>query len=42
MAEENKGVKKIVLVVEDDLLLVQAYKIKLEKEGMEILMATKK
>lgn len=40
MAEENKGVKKIVLVVEDDLLLVQAYKIKLEKEGMEILMAT--
>ena len=38
MAEENK--KKTVLVVEDDMLLVQAYKIKLEKEGMETLVAT--
>ena len=38
MAEENK--KKTVLVVEDDMLLVQAYKIKLEKEGMETWVAS--
>ena len=38
MAEENK--KKNVLVVEDDLLLVQAYKIKLEKEGIKTWVAT--
>ncbi|MFA4890594.1 MAG: response regulator [Candidatus Paceibacterota bacterium] len=40
MIEENKNGKKVVLVVEDDLLLVQAYKIKLEKEGMETWVAT--
>lgn len=40
MTEENKSGRKNVLVVEDDLLLVQAYKIKLEKEGLETLVAT--
>lgn len=39
MAEENKTVKKNVLVVEDDQLLIQAYKLKLEKEGMETYIA---
>ena len=31
--------KKTVLIIEDELFLVQAYKIKFEKEGVNILVA---
>ena len=43
MAEAEKDTatkKKIVFVIEDDLFLIQAYQIKLEKEGVEIWTAT--
>ncbi len=32
--------KKKILVVEDDLFLIRAYQIKLEKEGFEVMVAT--
>ena len=32
--------KKTVLVIEDDLFLIQAYKIKLEKENLEVWLAS--
>lgn len=38
MDKESK--KKIVFVVEDDELLVKAYQLKLEKEGLEVWVAT--
>lgn len=37
---ENKVDKKKVLVIEDDLFLIRAYQIKLEKEGFEVWVAT--
>lgn len=43
MAEEQKNNsvnKKIVFVVEDDLFLVQAYQVKLEKEEFGVWIAT--
>lgn len=43
MAEEqknNSANKKIVFVVEDDLFLIQAYQVKLEKEKFEVWIAT--
>lgn len=37
---QEKKSKKIVFVIEDDTFLVQAYQIKLKKEGIEVWVAT--
>lgn len=37
---KSKNNKNIVFVVEDDIFLVKAYQIKLEKEGVEVWTAT--
>lgn len=38
--KENLGIKKTVLIIEDDVFLVKAYQIKFEKEGFNVLTAT--
>ena len=38
--KENIKKRGVVFVVEDDLLLVKAYQAKLEKEGLEVWIAT--
>lgn len=37
---KSKNKKNVVFVVEDDVFLIKAYQIKLEKEGVEVWVAT--